>query len=106
MRCFSLFSQARSEKMRGNGLSLCNGRFRLDIRKNLFAERVVKLPRKVIMLPSLGVFKRCVDGVFRDMVLVMDLVVLESQNHINVLVEKTFKNIKSSHLPSTVKLEN
>ncbi|KAK4808069.1 hypothetical protein QYF61_025066 [Mycteria americana] len=56
-----LFSRAFSNRTRGDGFKLKEGRFRLDIRKKFFTMSVVKyrprLPREVVDAPSLETFK-------------------------------------------------
>jgi len=66
----SLFSQVTSDRMRGNGLKLHQGRIKLVIRKYFFTKMVIKhwnrLPRALAESLSLDIFKRRV--MFRDIV--------------------------------------
>jgi len=67
-----LCTRVCSDRTRGNGSKLKEGRFRLDIRKKFFTMRVVRpwhrLPREAVAAPSLTVFKARLDGALSNLV--------------------------------------
>ena len=65
-----LISLGSSDRMRGNGSKLRQGRFRLDMKKHFFTERVVKqwnrVPRELVGVPGLSMFKGDLDNALNN----------------------------------------
>ena len=67
-----LFARVDSDRIWGNGFKLGQGRFRLDIGKKVFTQRVVihwnRLPKEVVDAPSLEAFKARLDAALGSLV--------------------------------------
>jgi len=67
-----LLTRAWSDRTRGNGFKLKQGRYRLGVRKKCFTVRVVRhwhrLPREAVAAPSLAVFQARLDGALSNLV--------------------------------------
>jgi len=67
-----LFTRVCSDRTRGNGCKLKEGRFRLGIRKKFFPMRVVRpwprLSREAVAAPCLAGFKARLDGALSNLV--------------------------------------
>ena len=65
------FTTACSDRTKGNGFKLKEGRFTLDVSKEFFTIRVERhwsrLPREAVDAPSLALFKARLDGSLSDL---------------------------------------
>ena len=68
----AVYTSVDSERTRGNDFKLRQGRFRLNIRRKFFTQRVVKhwnrLPKEVVDATSLDGFKARLDAALGSLV--------------------------------------
>ena len=61
-----------SDRTRGNGFKIKEGRIRLDVRKKFFTQRVVRhwrrVPREAVYAPSLEALKARLDGILESLI--------------------------------------
>ena len=66
-----LFTRVDSDRTEGNGLKLRQGKFRSDVRRKIFTQRVVthrnRLPSEAVDVPSLGALQARQDGAVSDL---------------------------------------
>ena len=66
------FSMSDSDRTRGNGFKIKEGRIRLDVRKKFFTQRVVRhwrrVPREAVDAPSLEALKARLDGILESLI--------------------------------------
>ena len=86
-------------------LKLHQGRFRLDIRKHFFTERVVKhwnrFPQEVVNAPNLSVFKRHLENALHNMLylLIGSSHAVELDDHCGSLPTKIFCSVPFHSIP-------
>ncbi|KAK4811690.1 hypothetical protein QYF61_024762 [Mycteria americana] len=97
-----LFTRACSDRTRGNGFKLKEGRCRLDIRKKFFTVRVLRhwnrLPKEAVDAPPLEVFKARMDGALSNLLYLSHLLSIQhgaaSQSHSRFIRHEGLEQLK------------